>query len=142
MVYKCYNCGAKLKIDQTSEIIVCEYCASVNKIELKRSETSVNVQVQTKKPASVIGIISVVAVLFIGLIAYYIMRQSPQNNEITIEGVSPYSYQQDGGYLIDQNNDGIMDIATMAMLTSDSQYEIQILDGKTGSILASAESDF
>ena len=142
MVYKCFNCGAKLEIDKTTEIIRCDYCGSVNKIEMNHTGTQFKILPSQKKNASVISIIIFIVVFFIGLFIYLSMRENIPSTEITIGGVSPFSFHQDGGYLIDQNNDNALDIVTMAMMDPDGTFEIQILDGKTGSILASAESDY
>ena len=144
MVYKCKNCGAKLNIKKTDEIITCEYCGSVNKINFSSNNGSYSFSVNTKKYLKFYIIFAAVMIIF-GFLSF--LFSGPKNNKILKNdenyyfGTFKYNYYQDYGYLINNNNDEFLDIATVGLNIENSKNYLQILDGKTGKRIKSVEID-
>ncbi len=144
MVFKCKNCGAKLNVLKTDEIITCEYCGSINKIQFSANDYFRNMTVKSKKYSKISVFIA------IGMIAFGIMMSVIMNKKATggfssdddyYYNTFKYNYYQDGGYLINNNNDDFLDIVTIALNIEDSENYLHILNGETGERIQSLKLD-
>jgi len=139
MVYKCKNCGAKLNVDKNAENVKCEYCESVNKIEFSMNDFYRNMSNRSKRYTKISSFF-VIGMLIFGMSISLFMNKIATNNfsdEDKFYGIYKYNYYQDGGYLINNNDDGFLDIVTIALNIEDSENYLQIIDGKTGKRLKS-----
>jgi len=144
MVYKCKNCGAKLNINKTDEIVTCEYCGSVNKIQFSMNDFYRNMSLKSKKYTK-ISIFFTIGMIAFGIISSLIFSNKSSNvfnsDENYYYGTFKYNYYQDSGYPIDNNNDEFLDIVTIGLNIENSKNYLQVLDGKTGERLKSVEID-
>ena len=142
MVFKCNNCGAKLNVKKTDEIVTCEYCGSVNKIEFSTNNYIRNITGKSKKYTKISVIITFTMIAF-GIISSLIYSNKNSTVLNTDDdyyyGTFKYNYYQDGGYPIDNNNDAFLDIVTIGLNIENSQNFLQIIDGKTGERLQSIQ---
>ncbi len=145
MVFKCKNCGAKLKIDKSAETIKCEYCDSVNKIDFSANDFYRKMANNSKKYTKFYLILFVIIFLFGFGYSFFMNKQLinkiPFTDNETYYGVPKYNYSNNGGYLIKNNNDEFLDIVTLAFNIEDSQNYLQIIDGKTGKRTSSIKID-
>jgi len=140
MVYKCKNCGAKLQIEKGTEIITCEYCDSVNKVEMSQFDFYRNMSDKTKKYTKWSVIITFGMIAFGIVLSIFMNRKAMgdfSSDEDSYYGTHKYNYHFDGGYLIDIDNDEYMDIISLASNIEDGENYLNILDGSSGERLHS-----
>jgi outer membrane protein assembly factor BamB len=143
MVFKCKNCGAKLNVERGTEMITCEYCGSVNKVQtgFLQPDFYKNMSVKTKKYTKWSVFFTIGMVVF-GIVMSLVANRGGIENitdEDSYYGTHKYNYHLDGGYLIDNNGDAYMDIVSIASNIEDSQYYLNILNGETGEKLYSVK---
>jgi FlaG/FlaF family flagellin (archaellin) len=159
MVYKCKNCGAKLNVDKDAEMVTCEYCDSVNKIEKSTfdfyNNWTQNWSQNTKKYTK-LSIFITIGMVVLGIVMSVLMNPNTgvlNNNENKDEfssedrddyyyGTYRYNYYQDGGLLVNCNNDAFLDIVSIALDIETSTHYIHIIDGETGERIAEKQINY
>lgn len=139
MVFKCKNCGAKLNVDKNDEMVTCEYCDSVNKVEFSQFDFYRNMSTKSKKyiKISIFITLGMIAFGIVSSLVFDIQSIGPvgkteSSSDDYYYGTFKYTYHQNGGYLINNNNDDYLDIVSIALNVEDSENYLQILNGKTG----------
>ncbi len=144
MVYKCKSCGAKLNVDKNDELVTCEYCDSVNKVEFSKFDFYRNMSAGSKKYTKII-VVAVIAMIIFGIGSLLIFNMKTTDTVSSFENTDnkaeKFLYYHDGGYLIDNNEDDFLDIVTIGIKIGGNEEYLQILDGKTGEKIKSVLID-